>query len=358
MKKKILCTLPLILCLLSCQNNQNSERTLLTYGSLIDDGITYINKSELNIMMLDEENFILVLYPGEDSTCGCWTVFRDNLNQYAKDNERIIYAINSFLLMGNSDDSYGLTLPTDRPSLVVMENGSLKQEWVYNARDTQKFFTSSTYLEEHLNEYTISPKLIYIDEELLNEYVNVSPMDDFNVLYTWKSCSDCTYCLPNAVFPFIETHNSFKKLYVIDLEVEGLLLEDGVKNRENENYLNFLNEYGLTATGNQTFGYDRGFVPTFQHYEKGVLKDADTYFNDAISLVGEKYIVTRTFFTEERINNLNYLNNFTGTKVLEGLEIEESDLNITSNSVSWKKEAAAQYHNPLLEAFLSTYLLG
>lgn len=358
MKKKLLWTLPLILCLLSCQNNQNEGKTLLTYGSLIDDGITYINKSELNIKMLDEENFVLVLYPGEDSTCGCWTVFRENLNQYAKDNERIIYAINSFLLMGEGEQNYGLTLPTDRPSLAIMESGSLKQEWVYNTRDTQKFFTSSTYLKEHINEYTISPKLIYIDEGLLDEYINKSPMNEFTVVYTWKSCSDCTYCLPNVVFPFIQTHDSFKKLYVIDLEVEGLLLEDGVKNRENENYVNFLNEYGLTSVGNETFGYDRGFVPTFQHYEKGILQDANTYFNDAVSLIDGKYIVTRTFFTEERLENLNYLNNFAGTKILEGLEIEEADLNITSNSISWKKEAAANYHNPLLEAFLSDYLIG
>lgn len=352
--KKCLIFLSLLLTLFACENNDGSDKVKLDYGSLIDDGITYISKDELDIKMLDEDSFILAIYPGADSLCGCWTVFRENLNRYVQEEERIVYGVDAFSLMG--EESYGITLADDRPNLALIEKGKLKHQWLYDTKNTQQFYTSYIYLSEHFEKYTIAPNTIYIDQDTLDSFITNSYT--FAIAYTWHSCSDCKYCFPNVVLPFFEKEDEAKKLYIIDLEVDGLLLVDGVKDNKNKNYVAFLNEYGLTSESNETFGYETGFVPTFQYYRDGELFDACVYFNDKVEQIDGVYKITRSYYTSERITQLPFLaNSSIENKVLLDQTISEDELNITPESVSFKKEAASIYHDPLLNLFLSTYLL-
>ena len=60
-----------------------------------------------------------------------------------------------------------------------------------------------------------------------------------------------------------------------------------------------------------------------------------------------------SFFTEERENVLGFLGNTkVETTVLKGMRIPAEDI----ENGNWKKSAAAKYHNPLLEAYLTAYV--
>ncbi len=77
----------------------------------------------------------------------------------------------------------------------------------------------------------------------------------------------------------------------------------------------------------------------------------DVFFNDEVTKIDGKNIVTRSYFTEERIKHLSYVDNVK-TKVIQGLEIPDDDLDDTG---AWMKNKASEYHAPLLKAFLDKY---
>lgn len=353
MKKSLLFILPGLYLLSGC-NSTNSKKTLITFGSNFDQAATKINYDDLKIKIVDEESFLLTIYPGDDSTCGCWTQFKEVIDDYVKNNSTIIYKIN-YLNLESESNKYGLTYYSDRPTLALFEKGKLKKEWQYVVKDIDPLFKSTYQLETTLKEYILEPKLIYINQNQLDEKIK---NDAFTICYVWASCPDCKYALPKVIIPYFENNKNDEELYLFDLEIEGLLLEDGVKNSSNENYLKFKKDYKMSQEGDETFGYANGYVPTLHRYENGTLKSSITYFNDVISKNEEgEYYVSQSFFSEDRLENLEYLKDFNGTKIIQGLKIEEDDLLFNSDKTrfSWNKESANVYHQPLLEKFLSYY---
>ena len=354
MKKSLLFMLPLSLLLTGC-NTTNNQKTLITYGSTFDESASKINYDDLKIKIINEESFVLVIYPGDNSTCGCWTQFSEVIDEYAKENTTIINKINYEELEAQTN-KYGLTYYSDRPTLALFNKGKLKKEWQYVVQDINPLFKSTLQLEKALDEVTISPKLIYVNQDQLDQKIS---SDTFTICYVWASCPDCQYAFPNVIIPYYEKNINDEELYIFDLEIKGILLdEDGDKNSSNENYLKFKKDYKMSEEGDETFGYARGFVPTLHRYENGSLISAITYFNDAISInENNEYYVSRSFFSEDRLPHLNFLNDFTGTKVLEGMKISEDDLIFSADKTrfGWDKNKANIYHQPLLEKFLSFY---
>ncbi|MGM9874153.1 MAG: hypothetical protein ACI31G_04515 [Bacilli bacterium] len=351
MKKTILCLLPSLMILSACTKD---NKTLITFGSDFDTSATKITYDDLKIKIIDEQSFVLAIYPGENSTCGCWTQFSGVIDDYVKQNSTIIYKIN-YELLDSETNRYGLTYYSDRPTLALFEKGKLKKEWQYVTKNIDPLFKSTIQLEKTLKEVIFEPKLIYINQEQLDEKI---ANDNFTVCYVWASCPDCQFAMPNVVIPYYEDNLNDEQLYLFDCEIEGILLEDGIKNSSNENYTKFKNDYKLSTEGDSVFGYATGYVPTFQRYENGNLKSALTYLNDAVSVNEQgNYYISRSFFTSERLEDLEYLNNFNGTKIIEGIEVSEDDLIFNSDRTrySWDKEKANVYHKPLLEKFLSYY---
>lgn len=361
MKRKILLIPLTVFSLIGCNKNENKNgKVYLNTGSLIDNEATKILFTDLKGMIYDKNSFLLAVYPGEKSSCGCWLNFSDNLNSFVKENKEIVYKINYGLLEDNRE-SFGLDYLSDRPTFAIFKDGKLHKQWVYNkAGDDQDLFTSKTYFKNLVNKYTVAPKVLFLDQTMLDEKIKT---DEFVVMYEWKSCPDCTYCLPNAVYPYFKKGNNKDKkdIYIIDLQIKGLLLdEEGNYAPNNENYINFKNEHGLSKKGNEDFGYNNGYVPTFQYYKNGKLESSSVYFNDVIGYNEQTstYFIEDTFYTNERSSKLRYLDDFEGEKSLLGLNIPSEQLNINSetNKASWKKEYAEIVHNPYLYAFFDYYL--
>ncbi len=354
--------------LTACSDDEHLVQ--LSYGSLVDTETTQINYSTLTKMVSNEESFILILRPGLDSeiTCSCWRTFSTHCDSYVQDHTRILYEINIYNV-SDQEETFGLEAPTSQdPGFAVFENGQLVKQYFYTAKSTPTYWTNVDALASFLDEITEEPKLIYIDESMLETKILNS--ESFIITYTWSSCSDCAYVLPNVLDPYAKSHDLDEDIYLIDLEVEGLLLVDGTKDNTNENYLAFLKKYGISEDGSSKYGYSpvgdssRGYVPTTQYYRNGILKDADVFFNDTVSVNDNgEYYVSHSFFSEDRIQYLGYVDNVE-TSVLEGMILSEDQVivyeytdadGVLQTYVYWESNAAATYHTPLLEAFLDTY---
>ena len=125
---------------------------------------------------------------------------------------------------------------------------------------------------------------------------------------------------------------------------------------DGEDYTSIISKLKLNEASEPTYGFGRGFVPTIQYYENGQVKDAAVTFNDSLIKNGDNYKVDSTYYTEERLTNLNFLKDSNvETKVLKGLDVPNEDTD--SKYHFWSHEAAFKYHSPILEQFLKTYCL-
>jgi len=365
--KKSLWFLPLIFLLGgSLTSCTLKDQVRLTYGSYIQSDLTTLDAfSELQAKMSGTEkgeNFILATYL-EGSYCSCWDNFEAVLKQYIYEEHVIVYKISNDLFNSTNEtllNEWGITrITSTAPSLVIVKNGKVKKEFI---DDNSTFFYKYTPFKEKIDEYVLNPNYYFVDQNILDDAIE----NDEKVLvhYMWSFCPDCTYCAPQVLWPYSNKHDFSLKMYIIDI---GTLTgydptsETPFANfsTSNEEYVTFLREHQMSETGNETYGYSRGFVPTTQYWENGTLIDADVYFNDSLTLNNGVWKVTSTFFTDDRVTNLHYLDGI-ATPVLEGLTVAEDDVTISSSNNtegSWNKDAASVYHNPLLEAFLNTYAL-
>ncbi|MFA7032477.1 MAG: hypothetical protein WC201_02835 [Bacilli bacterium] len=368
--KKTLWLLPL-LCLLtgSLSSCSLKDKVRLTYGSYIQSDLTALDSfSELQEKMIGSEkgeNFLLATYL-KDSVCGCWdSSFEPVLKQYIYEEHVIVYKISNDLFNSSNEErlnDWGITRMTGTsPSLVLVKDGKAKKEFFYNSQDT--FFSKYNPFKEKIDEYVLNPNYYFVDQDILDDAIEND--DKVLVHYMWDFCPDCTYCAPQVLFPYTNNHDFTLKMYIID--IGALTGYDPTSDSpfanfstSNEEYVTFLREHQMSVAGNETYGYDRGFVPTTQYWENGTLIDADVYFNDSLTLENGVWRVTSTFFTNDRVANLHYLDGVE-TTVLEGLIINQENVNAPldiNNTIGyWNKDAASVYHNPLMEAFLNTYAL-
>ena len=112
--KKSLLLLPIALLsvpfITGCSTPNNGEYKL-TFGSYVDETFTNLTYSALEDKINQEENFILVTYPGADSTCSCWIVFEMIIERYIPNHVEIIYGVDVFQIMGKNND-FNLSLST------------------------------------------------------------------------------------------------------------------------------------------------------------------------------------------------------------------------------------------------------
>lgn len=330
--------------LVGCRFSGDPSKIDLSYGSLIDTTYTDLDYATLEAKTLEEENFVLVTYPGKDSTCACWRVFEMVIEKYAKEEERIIYAVDVFQVLGKSNE-FKLSLSTSAPSIAFFNKGKLVEQIAYSTKSPQAYYKDYANLVNLLEEKTNAPQVLYVDNIVLD--TAIADKDDFVIIHTYSSCPDCTYCLPNVVLPFSYNNELETKIWVIDL--------NEVK-KDKEVWQAYKDKYQLSNVNNQKYGYNTGYVPTAQAYKNGELVSASVYFNDTISFVNNEYVITDSFYTQERLSNLTYLEGLENT-VLKGLVIPQDDLLIIPGGtyIGWKQDKANEYHKPLLDAFLTQY---
>lgn len=354
MKKK-LALIPLLsfvtLVSVSCEKNQQNkeEKYTISYGSMFDEEMIDINTyAELETKVtIDEETFLVAFHYGSDPACGCWMNFKNQINKFIKSSHVRVYKFDSFKLKDNNEYGF-IPLEKDEPSLYLVSGGKIIKKYQYGDKKLEKFFSDMEVIKKELNNVINYPNYYYVNEAYLDEKLIQNPVEKAAVFFMRSKCPDCSYCLPNFMLPYGEKNQLNVKVWLMDLQ-------EVYETEKETTYVQIKNKYGLTEEANATYGYGNGVVPTTQYYENGVLKDASVYFNDTVEKVNDKYVITNSYYSNDRRENLHYLSNL-NLAMLKGMEIAEKDLVIDENYIMWNQNSASIYHNQILTAFYDYYL--
>ena len=357
--KKLLFLLPLLaISSIGISGCKSSKKARITYGTLVDTEATELDYGALAAKVAKKENLLISVYQ-DGVPCGCWTTFKSVIDQYVDQYDTKIYYIKRSQF---SDDSekWGLTILNDttEPTFALIKDGKKANEFVYG-KDNKPLFTTLKGLREAIVKIARDPQYMLVDQSYLDKALFEDKNDKVVVHYIWNFCPDCNDCLPNVLLPYSEKNEFKTKVWVIDLGIKGILLDAEGKfiGTGIQTYVDFLKIHKMSKAGDETFGYDRGFVPTTQVWEKGELKDMTVYFNDAVSLENDKYTITRSYYDSDRVENLQYT-----SEVLLGRELPKEEIDATTNketgitTYSWNAEYARNTHQKILESFLTTYV--
>jgi hypothetical protein len=354
-----LTTLFLLSLLTSCNGSSNEEVALYYADQTLEDVVTLTDDGQLASLVEDEANFVLVS-PGNNS-CTCWSAFHNNvLIPYIKDKGTTIY---SMALSTFGEEDYGIDLRDDRPTLAIFHYGKLIYNKVYSESDY--IFSHKQYFIDWFEQIVITPTISKIDkDDLTNLYKGTTP---FTIYFGRDNCPDCGYFEKHNLAKYIETYSPTKEMYYINLNVEGIMLDES-QEMDTEQYIDFKDTFGMSEINNPTFGYNAGYVPTILYVEpngilpsidNNVIKSGIVIYNDTIAINAEnKYVVSDSYFTESRVQNLSYLDTFSGTKILEGLILQESQVTVYEeydNYIKWNYDNSSTYFAPLAYAFLDAY---
>ena len=356
--KKLLFLLPLLtLASVGLNGCNQDKRARLTYGTLIETKAEEIVYGTLASKASRGENLLIAVYQ-DTLPCGCWSTFHEILDKYVEEYQTKVYYIASSQF-SDDEDTFGLTIlkETSDPTFALIKDGKKVNEYIYG-KNTKPMFQTLSGLRKAVSRIARDPQYFYVDQAYLDNALFVTK-EEVVVHYIWHFCPDCNDCFPEVMIPYSNKNDFSKKVWIIDLAIPGLLIDPTTNtvNKNYQGYIDFLHDHKMSYyEGNETFGYDRGFVPTTQIWQNGELKDMNVYFNDAVGKneAGQFY-VSRSYYTEDRVKDLGYTN-----EVLEGKILTEDQVNISTKggveSYSWKMDSARLYHKPIMEAFFDKYV--
>ncbi|MCH5171924.1 MAG: hypothetical protein J1F31_03735 [Erysipelotrichales bacterium] len=351
---KLLMLLPLFACLglSSCNDKEdNSKKINFTTGSFDEQfnvgHFEDINQTQLN--NLREGNADFIIYA---ETRGCLTCadVEKKLEHYIDDYGLTIYRI----VYGSLDSTDPLKLSSKTaPILGFYKEG--KKLGIVPYSSNEKSFETQEAFNKMFEKYVALPSYFYIAPEELDE--KLKRKESLVVYFTRSTCSDCGYLSSHFLDDYM-LENKNKTFYIIECDVTGrrYSLDSDPSNPQVDStqWQEFKNKYQLSTTTSPEFGYDLGVVPTFQYYEKGVLKASDVYVNDSFkeelisgieedgNTVKYKFTVTQSFF-EELIG-----------KSFEFETIYHKD-SINSLKNQFKKDCVSNVHDTKLKNFLNQY---
>ena len=328
----------------------------INIGSKIGQITDLKREVDLSALLSSEikEGVLLAVYSKSlSSGCSCWTGFREEvINKYVRNKNVPIYSIDTDKLSDSVLKKFGISrLTSSSPMFYIFQDG--KRQKLYKYTESQSGIFSYEKFVKEMDKMLNKPEkfsMFYVDEEYLfgsEKHIN----DEKTVLLTERNaCSDCSYLIPNFLVPFTSKNTLKKEILIMDIQSYNWNGNDG------EDYTSIISKLKLSEASEPTYGFGRGFVPTIQYYENGQVKDAAVTFNDSLIKNGDNYKVDSTYYTEERLANLNFLKDSNvETKVLKGLDVPNEDTD--SKYHFWSHEAAFKYHSPILEQFLKTYCL-
>ena len=364
MKKKLLLSviIPLSFAsLVGCSKQQEEKEKLhLTYGNRMQvevSSLKELSNEELLVKARDDkEVFLLAVYQGEYSEdCLCWSTFKNVIVNYSNYCNRIVYIYNAQNQDESLKDLHIEKLNQSTPYLYIFNGEEKLASFSYNNQKDRAIFEDrkGNTMKERVNQVVDKPLMYYIYPEEV-QHNSIKYHSSWLVLYIRRGCGDCKYVIPNVIIPYINSHKLDIGIQIVDLQdLYDLQKQEGT---EGLPYDSMKDICQLSEDGSETYGYGKGVVPTLQFYETGHLTDASVYFNDEVSQKEDgTYYISNSFYTEERLTSLKYVDNVQN-KVLKGMTLPEEDVIKTeSGYMFWAQEKAAQYQTPLLEAFLDTY---
>ena len=317
----------------------SDEKIQLSFGNInatqVDDKVT---TSDLDLKINNKESFLMVV---GDTSCACWSEFRPIINSYVSEKhvDCLFFKYHSFK---NYTAKYGIDALKGHTSFIIYQEGNVKVQIKSNSDD--KTMRDKTAFYKFMDGMVKLPKLYFISE---NDYGTVTENGAI-IYFERSSCGDCSYLNPTVIANYVKKHPDMNNIYVMDCQAWK-------DNLDIVQYQAKKNNYGLSTTNNPDYGYDTGVFPFMSYVKAGYWLSGAVAFNDEVNKQGNKYVITNSYYTEERLSKLDYLSKV-DTKVLKGLELPASDVSDNGEWISWEKEKAVKYYEPIIDAFLDTYL--
>lgn len=344
-KKSLLSTLVsvLLLSFLSgCGQKEEIVIPHLDYGVINSSPIKSttemdnLNYNELYNKIIDNDSFALAIYNGD---CTCWDDFRPVLVDYTNNTNIKIFIIHVDYLIG--ENSFGLIVDKSvMPSIAIFAKGKLHIQKTYF--DDRNLFKDFHKLDEFIKENTIAPKQYYIDKKTLDS--KIANNDDFTICFTYSNNYYHRIINKDAIHDWnYEIESTIKPLYIFEIN----------KYAEDGDYQFLKDKYGLSELNNPDFGYQKGFVPTFQNRKGSQILDMIVPLNDF-----QDNGIVHSYFSKERIKNMPFLE---GTSL--NLDFDKTKLDKVDTEHGWdtnwelmKFDFYKKYHYPILKLLLSTYI--
>ena len=322
-----------------CKKNKTDNRVFLSFGDVHASETRLVDVAKLAELTNAKENFLFVV---STNTCGCWAEFQPVLNSYLSKNKALCYRI-GFDEFKTAAATYGLAnVSSSTTPFAIFENGKVK---TFLNSSNDKFMYDEAKFTKYMDEQVILPTCYFITK---NDVSTIKASGKSAVIYFERSaCGDCTELNPGLLRSYISNHKDMKKLYVLDCQEYWRSSEA----TDYQSYLDFKNEMGMSTVNNPTFGYAAGVFPYFQYIENGQYASGSVIYNDTISKQDNKYIVSESYYTTERVTSLQYTNT-----VIKGLELsanEVSEVEYKGNYFyNWKSESKNSYYKSILDSFL------
>ena len=365
MKKKIL---PLILFTIlssfSC-GGKEEKTSFMTFGRLYDSSLskdinsfylhtTNISYEEYGKMVSNKENFVLAVYEyktlmqGKDIDCLCYTSFASSLRKYMEKYNAEVYAIDSSDLSSFSE-RYGLNLILGEQTLAIFEDGKIKKQ----ETSGEEKLSSLEKMESFFENVSWS-KMLYINKKQLDSFLETK--GTYTIGYLRKTCSDCSY----LSYHFLKEYNKkdfAKEIYVVECDTDGIRYKNG--EFDQESWVSFKNQYGLSNQWNTSFGYGEGYVPSFFTYKANSendlsIIDGAVYGNDVLEYQDDYCKIKESYWDRREHPFYSSLEKEIQTNLL-GLEVIKEDCLEANDEYYWKKEKMAKYHDPLMKGYLDFY---
>lgn len=345
-KAAVLLIVSMLVPVLSGCENKPNELVYIPYGQLYDKDIdkngevdlqkhlTLLSNESFENKIKEKDSFFLVSY---------------DKNSDSESISKFKTAFSSYLEISNAPAFYvapgsnGITLTEGEASLFLYKEG--KKLYSRETKGKEDSFNSLGGITSWMDERASISDMLYLNESQLD--CLFEGKDQFTVGFIREGCQDCIYLKENVLYDYNKSHNNAS--YIIDCDY----LSEGFKDK-----------YGLTASSNEDYGYETGYVPTFVRYAptKGAkaeaIVDAAVYLNDTVSFVDGEYKVTKSYYSDTRKELLGFFgNSVIKDEVLEGKTLnEESVTKVNDNLYVWKRNEAAKYHDPIIKAFLDAYV--
>lgn len=331
--------------LASCGGNDvDTSKIALDYGYDYKNDIVNIEEVEIGYTSLtnlidNKESFVLLIF--HNRTCLCWESFNPLAVQFMNKYNLRFYAFDNALLEG--EDNYGIYRGTDvMPGICFFRRGTLIRQSIYGKIDInhRKFFEYYEDLERYMFDNIYLPKMYYIDFTLLDE--KIANNEKINLYIARSGCNDCKAVNRNYLYSWSESKKETtltNNLYILDIE----------KYRGTDEYQTIKDKYGLSVAGNPTFGFDTGYIPTFQRIENGQIKDMITVLNDQ----GDKETgLVTSYFNESRIANSPMLSS-AGFAKLDGTTV---DVSLIKSWGAIDQQKQYEWHLPAIQLYFDTYV--
>ena len=315
------------------KNKNNDKRVLLDFGDVHCAGTTDIELDKLSDLKAAKENFLLVV---STSTCGCWNEFRPNLERYIVDNKLICYKVSYEQIKDVAGPAYELyDVSSSTTTFAIFENGKVKT--TLNSSNDSKIMYDQKKFAQYMDENVKLPGCYFITK---NDYTSIKDSGKNAVIYFERSkCGDCGNLNPGLLRSYVNSRTMEHKIYVVDCQPYY-----GADNYQEMKDFFGMSEKDADENPINPYGFGKGVFPFFSYIENGNYASGAVVYNDSVD---SNLVVTNSYYTAERVANLEYTNT-----VVQGMQLTNNDVTTNAYGVRWNHDSADKVYEGILNSFL------